>query len=95
MPQTKLRIIEGLEDGRPLPYQFWPSRGEFRVVDSAIRRAAGFMRILPSDQMVPMPELFWHPSSLHGQAHVTRVTPDKRQFGRLAGTVDANTFVES
>ena len=23
--------------------------------------------------MVPMPELFWHPSSLHGQAHVTRV----------------------
>lgn len=23
--------------------------------------------------MVPMPELFWLPSSLHGQAHVTRV----------------------
>lgn len=23
--------------------------------------------------MVPMPELFWHPSTLHGQAHVTRV----------------------
>lgn len=23
--------------------------------------------------MVPIPELFWHPSSLHGQAHVTRV----------------------
>ncbi len=31
------------------------------------------MRMLPSDQMVPMPELFWHPSTLHGQAHVTRV----------------------
>jgi hypothetical protein len=31
------------------------------------------MRILPSDRMVPMPELFWHPSTLHGQAHVTRV----------------------
>jgi hypothetical protein len=23
--------------------------------------------------MVPLPELFWHPSTLHGQAHVTRV----------------------
>lgn len=28
---------------------------------------------LPSELMVPMPELFWHESTLHGQAHVTRV----------------------
>lgn len=27
----------------------------------------------PSDLMVPMPEMFWHESTLHGQAHVTRV----------------------
>lgn len=25
------------------------------------------------DEMVPMPELFWHRSTLHGQAHVARV----------------------
>ncbi|MEO8681391.1 MAG: hypothetical protein ABI665_20240 [Vicinamibacterales bacterium] len=29
--------------------------------------------VLPSSRMVPLPELFWHPSTLHGQAHVTRV----------------------
>jgi len=28
---------------------------------------------LPLDQMVPMPDLFRHPSTLHGQAHVARV----------------------
>ena len=28
---------------------------------------------LPPEKIVPMPELFWHPSTLHGQAHVTRV----------------------
>lgn len=28
---------------------------------------------LPSAVIVPMPDLFWHPSDLHGQAHVTRV----------------------
>ena len=28
---------------------------------------------LPFSQIVPMPELFWHRSELHGQAHVTRV----------------------
>jgi hypothetical protein len=28
---------------------------------------------LPSDRIVPMPELFRHASTLHGQAHVTRV----------------------
>jgi hypothetical protein len=29
--------------------------------------------LLPPDRIVPMPELFWHASTLHGQAHVTRV----------------------
>lgn len=28
---------------------------------------------LTSERIVPMPELFWHKSSLHGQAHVSRV----------------------
>ena len=28
---------------------------------------------LPSALIVPMPDLFWHPGNLHGQAHVTRV----------------------
>ena len=28
---------------------------------------------LPSSRMVPLPDLFWHASTLHGQAHVTRV----------------------
>jgi hypothetical protein len=28
---------------------------------------------LPSSLIVPQPALFWHPSDLHGQAHVTRV----------------------
>lgn len=28
---------------------------------------------LPSAVIVPMPDIFWHPSDLHGQAHVTRV----------------------
>jgi len=28
---------------------------------------------LPADRIVPMPELFLHASTLHGQAHVTRV----------------------
>lgn len=29
--------------------------------------------LLPPARIVPRPELFWHPSTLHGQAHVTRV----------------------
>jgi hypothetical protein len=28
---------------------------------------------LPAARFVPTPDLFWHPSSLHGQAHVSRV----------------------
>jgi hypothetical protein len=28
---------------------------------------------IPLDQMVPLPEMFRHPSQLHGQAHVARV----------------------
>jgi len=28
---------------------------------------------LPASRFVPTPDLFWHPSSLHGQAHVSRV----------------------
>ncbi len=28
---------------------------------------------IPLDQMVPLPELFRHRSTLHGQAHVSRV----------------------
>lgn len=28
---------------------------------------------LPPARFVPAPELFWHPSTLHGQAHVARV----------------------
>jgi len=28
---------------------------------------------LAGDELVPPPELFWHPSTLHGQAHVARV----------------------
>jgi hypothetical protein len=33
---------------------------------------AGFP-LLPSSRFVPAPELFWHASDLHGQAHVSRV----------------------
>ena len=33
---------------------------------------AGFP-LLPSSRFVPTPELFWHASDLHGQAHVSRV----------------------
>ncbi|HQZ41111.1 MAG TPA: hypothetical protein PLH72_18965 [Vicinamibacterales bacterium] len=28
---------------------------------------------LPAERLVPLPDLFWHPSTLHGQAHVSRV----------------------
>jgi hypothetical protein len=28
---------------------------------------------LPPDRIVPLPDVFWHASDLHGQAHVTRV----------------------
>ena len=28
---------------------------------------------LPPDRIVPLPDVFWHASELHGQAHVTRV----------------------
>jgi hypothetical protein len=28
---------------------------------------------IADDELVPPPEMFWHPSTLHGQAHVSRV----------------------
>ena len=28
---------------------------------------------VPDEELVPPPDLFWHPSTLHGQAHVARV----------------------
>jgi hypothetical protein len=44
---------------------------------------------LPSSRVVPMPELFWHPSDLHGQAHVTRVMIHAaRLVDRAAGAVE-------
>ena len=38
------------------------------VAESAVRLVS-----LQTSEIVPLPELFWHPSTLHGQAHVTRV----------------------
>ena len=31
------------------------------------------MVLLPPERLVPMPDLFWHASLIHGQAHVARV----------------------
>jgi len=43
---------------------------------------------LADDELVPPPELFWHPSTLHGQAHVARVLVHAFRLIAAAGLVE-------
>ena len=43
---------------------------------------------LPAARFVPMPDLFWHPSTLHGQAHVSRVMVHAMRLVEATGRHD-------
>lgn len=46
------------------------------------------LSLVPPDRFVPLPEMFRHPSTLHGQAHVTRVMVHAIRLAEATGQTD-------
>jgi len=69
----------------------YDSGREVDAVDGFLQSVAEFAAMLvnlPFSQMVPLPEQFWHQSTLHGQAHVTRVMVHAARLVAATGRQD-------